>query len=233
MKNQKGRRGRVVILKDGPYVVTGGLPLEENVIVVDENGDAVTWAKGKTYPTREKYSLCRCGRSRNKPYCDGSHSTGRFDGTENAVRDGYLEQAGWITGPELVLTDAEPLCAVARFCDPAGGVWQLTENSDDTESKAMAVREACLCPAGRLVAWNRRTNKAIEPTFKPSIGLVQDPYKKVSGPVWVRGRVPVLSSDGRLYEIRNRVTLCRCGASKNKPFCDGSHISIAFSDRKK
>jgi len=234
MKNQNNdERGRVVILKDGPYLVTGRLPLEENIIAVDKNGDAITWAKGIPYPTRDKYSLCRCGQSRSKPFCDGSHTTVRFDGTETAAKGKYLEQAGQITGPGLVLTDAEPLCAVARFCDPAGGVWQLTEQSDDPEAKAMAVREACLCPSGRLVIWNRRTGKAIEPTFKRSVGLVQDPYKKVSGPIWIKGRVPVISSDGTRYEIRNRVTLCRCGASENKPFCDGSHISIGFSDSKK
>ena len=52
----------------------------------------------------------------------------------------------------------------------------------------------------------------------------------MSGPLWVRGGVPVVSADGTPYEIRNRVTLCRCGASQNKPFCDGSHASIGFTD---
>ena len=53
----------------------------------------------------------------------------------------------------------------------------------------------------------------------------------VSGPIWVRGGIPVVAADGHAYEIRNRVTLCRCGASSNKPFCDGSHASIKFSDQ--
>ena len=38
------------------------------------------------------------------------------------------------------------------------------------------------------------------------------------------------SADGTTYEIRNRVTLCRCGASQNKPFCDGSHWEVEFRD---
>ena len=37
-------------------------------------------------------------------------------------------------------------------------------------------------------------------------------------------------ADGSAYEIRNRVALCRCGASGNKPFCDGSHVSSGFND---
>ena len=71
---------------------------------------------------------------------------------------------------------------------------------------------------------------AVEPHFEPSIGLVQDTAKGVSGPLWVRGGVQVLGADGSAYEIRNRVALCRCGASGNKPFCDGSHVSSGFSD---
>jgi CDGSH-type Zn-finger protein len=39
----------------------------------------------------------------------------------------------------------------------------------------------------------------------------------------VRGEIPIQSADGKIYRIRNRVTLCRCGKSLNKPFCDSSH----------
>ena len=60
--------------------------------------------------------------------------------------------------------------------------------------------------------------------------LVEDPQEQCSGPIWLRGRIPVVSADGFAYEVRNRVTLCRCGASKNKPFCDASHYAIKFND---
>lgn len=93
------------------------------------------------------------------------------------------------------------------------------------------VHEAGHCPAGRLVARDRTTGKAIEPHLEPSIGLVQDTAEGISGPIWVRGGIPVVAADGTTYEVRNRVTLCRCGASSNKPFCDGSHASTRFSDK--
>jgi hypothetical protein len=80
------------------------------------------------------------------------------------------------------------------------------------------------------VAWDRTTKHALEPKLPASIGLVQDPARHVSGPLWVRGGIPVVAADGTTYEIRNRVALCRCGASSNKPFCDGSHASIKFRD---
>jgi CDGSH-type Zn-finger protein len=50
------------------------------------------------------------------------------------------------------------------------------------------------------------------------------------GPLLVRGGIPVESEDGRPYEVRNRVTLCRCGHSRNKPFCDGTHDQIGFRE---
>jgi len=50
------------------------------------------------------------------------------------------------------------------------------------------------------------------------------------GPIWVKGGVPVESADASVFENRNRVTLCRCGGSKNKPFCDGTHLKDRFND---
>ncbi len=80
------------------------------------------------------------------------------------------------------------------------------------------------------MAWDRETKEPLEPHFERSIGIVEDPAEGVAGPLWVRGGIPVVAADGEPYEVRNRVTLCRCGASKNKPFCDASHASIGFTD---
>ncbi|HXR89437.1 MAG TPA: CDGSH iron-sulfur domain-containing protein, partial [Steroidobacteraceae bacterium] len=84
--------------------------------------------------------------------------------------------------------------------------------------------------AGRLVAWDKNTGAPVEPVLPVSIGVVEDPDQQCSGPLWLRGGIEVVSSDGFAYEVRNRVTLCRCGESKNKPFCDGTHIEIGFRD---
>ena len=128
----------------------------------------------------------------------------------------------------MSLTDAEDLCAFARFCDPKGRIWNLVNRTDDPAARKDFVQEACDCPSGRLVAWDNATGKPIEPKFEPSAALVEDPAKNCSGPVWLRGGVQVVAADGFEYEVRNRVTLCRCGASQNKPFCDGQHAAIGF-----
>ena len=64
---------------------------------------------------------------------------------------------------------------------------------------------------GRLVAWDNTTGKPLEPELPVSIGLVEDQPEKCSGPIWLRGGIPVVSADGFAYEVRNRGTLCRCG----------------------
>ena len=69
-----------------------------------------------------------------------------------------------------------------------------------------------------------RPGEAIEPDLEKSIVVIEYPPRGEHGPLWVRGGIPVVSADGEPYEVRNRVTLCRCGKSENKPFCDGSHI---------
>lgn len=232
MKTKKDANGcKIKITKDGPYLVSGGLPLGKDIIVSNDAGDSVDWKKGEHYPDKESYSLCRCGKSGSGPYCDGSHTDIAFDGTETASKKKFSEQASEIKGPDLDLKDAEALCATARFCHGREGrVWELTKESKDPKKKGIAVRQACNCPAGRLVACDKKTGKAIEPQHEPSIGLIEDPVAKVSGPIWVKGNVQIESSDGSKYEIRNRVTLCRCGKSANKPFCDGTHIDAGFND---
>ncbi|MFZ2414444.1 MAG: CDGSH iron-sulfur domain-containing protein [Minisyncoccia bacterium] len=228
--NKKGNQ-KITITKDGPYVVSGNIPLDKETILTDENHCSYKWGKGEEYPLKENYSLCRCGQSKNKPYCDGSHSAVHFDGTETASTQFYNELAQTIEGPGLDLKDVQELCASARFCDREEGAWDLTQRlSGDSKCRDLAIEECSNCPSGRLVAIDKKTGKPIEPKLDKSISLVEDPEAKVSGPLWVKGGIPIESSKGMNYEVRNRVTLCRCGKSRNKPYCDGSHISVKFND---
>jgi CDGSH-type Zn-finger protein len=214
---------RIKVSKNGPYLVSGRIPLIKMVISCDGQGTPREWSEGEKFRKQDKCGLCRCGQSRNKPFCDGSHLKVNFDGTETADRKLNMEKIKRIDGPSLEMSDVEILCASARFCHRGGEIWSLAPRSDDPQKRRTAIEDACDCPSGRLVVWDKKTGKAIEPAFEPSIGLVEDPSIGVSGPIWVRGRIPVESGDGKVYEVRNRVTLCRCGKSSNKPFCDSSH----------
>ena len=211
------------VCKNGPYLVSGSIPLFRLIIKCDNQGIPAEWLMGKKLQTAEKYSLCRCGQSQNKPFCDGTHLKVNFDGTETSNREPHANQAKETDGPELKLKDAEILCASARFCHRGGDIWQVIPRSDEAKAKKNAIENACDCPSGRLVVIDKKTGKTIEPSLEKSIGLIEDPGVGVDGPLWARGGIPVYSAEGKLYEVRNRVTLCRCGKSSNKPFCDSSH----------
>ncbi len=86
----------------------------------------------------------------------------------------------------MTLSDAEDLCAFARFCDPGGKIWNLIEQTDDPKDRDLVIREANHCPAGRLVVHDKKTGKEIEHELPKSIGVVEDPALECSGPLWVR-----------------------------------------------
>ncbi len=229
-EKSNGAAMRIVVTKNGPYKVSGKVPLALQTIQPNTEKLSWEWVEGRGFETESEYELCRCGHSKHKPFCDGTHDLIGFDGTETASRQPFARQAGTEDGPSLVLSDAEELCAFARFCDPGGKIWSLVPKSDDPSARKLATREAMHCPSGRLVLHDRKSGAAFEPELPPSIGVVEDPALGGSGPLWVRGGVRVESENGVPYEVRNRVTLCRCGASANKPFCNGSHASIRFND---
>jgi CDGSH-type Zn-finger protein len=219
------KKQRITITKDGPYLVSGSVPLGLATIEVNAEGESVKWGQGKNFPDAETTHLCRCGESKNKPFCDGSHAKVGFDGTETASRAPFREQAQVVDGPDLQLADAEVLCAFARFCDPNGRIWTMPPDSDDAKTRANLVRQAGDCASGRLVVIDKATGKAVEPELPKSIGIVEDPSRECSGPLWARGGLELIGADGTAYEVRNRMTLCRCGRSENKPFCNGAHAS--------
>jgi CDGSH-type Zn-finger protein len=221
---------KIVVSKHGPYLISGNIPLTAQIITPNKEGFSWDWKQGKTFDTKLEYALCRCGRSTTKPFCDGTHKKIRFERNLTATRTPFARQAETFDGPTLTLSDAENLCAFARFCDPAGKIWGLIQETDSKEARDLVIREANHCPGGRLVVHDKKTGKEIEDQLPPSIGVIEDPALGCSGPLWVRGGVTIESEDGKPYEVRNRVTLCRCGSSDNMPFCNGSHASIKFQD---
>jgi len=221
---------KITVTKNGPYIVAGSVPLDKEIIEAGPDGIPLRWGMGEKYPLRKACRLCRCGASKTKPYCDNTHLSINFDGTETAGYKNFSEMNDPTIGPDLIMNDAEKFCAVALFCHRAGDAWNLTEKSSDPEARKTAIQEAFDCPSGRLVAADKKTGQPMEPEFEPSISVVEDRAHMVSGPLWVKGGVPIISAEGKPYETRNRVTLCRCSASKNKPFCDGSHCNTKFND---
>lgn len=226
MENHKGKP-QIKVIKGGPYLVTGNVPLFEKIIV--SKGKCYEFNAGCELPQSDEYYLCRCGKSKNKPFCDGSHGNIGFVGTETASKEKYLDRAELIEGPGIDLLD-DHRCAFGRFCHrEEGNVWELVKNSDKQECISEAIIAASECPAGRLTAIDK-TGEMIEPFYEPTIEIIQDPEKELSAGIFIKGNIPIESEDGIIYEIRNRAALCRCGKSVNKPFCDAAHMLIKFKD---
>jgi CDGSH-type Zn-finger protein/uncharacterized Fe-S cluster protein YjdI len=128
-----------------------------NTVRVRENGPLAIHAPLQIagQPAGYRATLCRCGASKNKPWCDGSHAAAGFSAT------------------------GEP---------PA------------KESPPLAVRNG-------------------------PVAVIPLP----NGPLQVKGPLEVVSGTGRTINRVEEAFLCRCGASKNKPYCDGSHKAAGFT----
>jgi CDGSH-type Zn-finger protein len=219
---------RIKITEDGPYLVSGGIPVRE--MIITPVGHHYVFKEGRELPQADEYALCRCGKSKNAPFCDGTHSHIKFDGRETASREPYNRRVNDITqGGTLNLLD-DGRCAFARFCHTdRGDIWSVTAADDDSRNREAAIKAAQECPAGRLVMVDKDMNP-LEEEFKPEIIIMQDPQKKASAGIFVKGPVTIEAADGESYEVRNRVALCRCGRSSNKPFCDAAHVPAVFND---
>ena len=109
-------------------------------------------------------------------------------------------------------------------------MWKIVKTAQEEAGLDEAVHQIGQCPSGRLVALDNNTGTAIVQRIPVEIVLVDDLEKECAGPLWLRGQIAVIAADGTSYEPRDRVTLCRCGYSANKPFCDGSHVAASFCE---
>ena len=181
----------------------------------------MTWSNREELEHPPTYLLCRCGQSENKPFCDGTHAFELFDGTETTSTNTSRERAEVHDGPGLrVLKDGE-LCQHAGFCTNKVTNWfEMIPKTDDHQVRVQLLGMIEHCPSGALSY--ELEGETIEPDLPVAICPVTD------GPLFVSGGIEIERVSGELLEPRNRVTLCRCGRSSNRPFCDGTHFEIEF-----
>ena len=213
----------IKVLENGPYVVIGGVPLNRKSVVFSELHEPLTWRKDATLESDGTYRLCRCGQSSHKPFCDNTHARVGFDGTETAPTTPSVARARRFVGTGITMTDDSILCMHGGFCgNHVEKVWQMMEHTDDSRVRFTVMQMVEQCPSGKL--GYEIDGVPIEPDLPEAVSVTKD------GPYWVTGGIPVTMSNGQTLEVRNRVTLCRCGQSKIKPLCDGSHAEIPFKE---
>ena len=214
---------RIKVRSNGPYLVEGGIPVRRKSRILSDQGEALTWRKEALVDAGESCVLCRCGKSDAKPYCDGNHVHAAFDGTEVADAGLRADRAVAYPGTQLMVRHDRTICAFATFCEnKITDVWEMSEKTDDIAVRSQVVAMIERCPSGALTYELLPSGETIEPDLPQEISVIQD------GPLWAMGGITIERADGERVEIRNRVTLCRCGASNNKPFCDGTHLDIKF-----
>jgi CDGSH-type Zn-finger protein len=205
---------KITCLPNGPYSVSAP---SDAVSLQRENG--------ATLEARGKVALCRCGGSSNKPFCDGTHRTNGFSDRNTADPGGNRRVA--YAGKGITIFDNRAICAHAGFCtDGLKSVFRMkAEPWIDPDGAAVAEVVATIekCPSGAL-SYARDGVEAPPPPRPAMVTVMND------GPYSVTGSVELTAIPFGDGASREHYTLCRCGGSKNKPFCDGSHWHIGFKD---
>lgn len=229
---------RIVVKKNGSYSIKGGIPLVTKTQVVSEHGEPLTWQKdGEIAVSEGEYYLCRCGQSCDQPFCDSTHRKVGFDGTESADT-GVTEKRAmkFPRGTRIIVKKDRSLCTQSGFCGlREAGMNQLVAATQDTKIRSLVMAMVERCPSGALTYRIEADGNDIEPDLPQQIAVTIEVLTDgpIAGPLWVTGGIPVERSDGQPLEIRNRVTLCNCGHSGNKPLCDGTHRNLALREARR
>ncbi len=230
---------KIVIMQNGSYHVFGNVPLIHKTQVVSEYGEPLTWKKEKEYEVKKKegyefYGLCRCGHSKNKPYCDGCHRENKFDGTETAdTRTSAEREYINRSSKGIVVKQDGYLCMLSGFCgNRQTSIGRLISQTSEPRTRAEIISMIERCPAGAYSYAMKLEEANIEPDLPTQIAVTTEITSDgpIEGPLWVTGNIPIERSDGKPFETRNRVTLCNCGHSWKKPLCDGAHRTIQQRD---
>lgn len=219
---------RIIVIRNGPYVVRGNVPLVSKTQVVSERGEPLTWKMDGVLATgEEEYHLCRCGQSSRQPFCDGCHRNIGFDGTESADNGETAHQVMNIPGSSHLQVRMDfTLCMKSGFCGLQDtSIFELAPASNDTNSRLLAISMVEHCPSGALTYRIDALGPDIEPDLPRQVAVTTEITADgpIPGPLWVTGGIPVERSNGQLLGTRHRVTLCNCGQSHIKPLCDGTH----------
>ena len=180
---------------------------------------------GAEIEVKPAMALCRCGQSRNKPFCDGSHKDAGFEsrGGDPAGPDKLLTYEG----AELTVTYNPLLCSHAAECGRlAGHVFNPSEKpwvQPDKGTVAEVEAVIAACPSGALAL--KRGDGSREHRLAERCDITIEK----NGPYWVQNVESPVGAQGEGMSSKKYV-LCRCGLSGNKPYCDGTHRDKGWRD---
>ncbi len=204
---------KIEINENGPYMIKDLEKLTGSINTEPENKTVI--------------ALCRCGASRNKPFCDGTHVNTGFSGEKERKKK---HETNEFVGKDITVVDNPGICCHAGECvHGAREVFFSREGNKrishpDNGDKEKIIQTIRKCPSGSL-AYKIDNDVYDEYFSEEEIFIAKD------GPLHIRGGVELDDESGKELISREHYTLCRCGASSNKPFCDGIHKQINFQEK--
>ena len=204
---------KIACAPNGPYLVSDLAP------------SSLRRADDSICETALNAALCRCGGSKTKPFCDGTHKTNGFSDRNSAERSRDPREA--YEGMRITIFDNRSICSHAGHCsDRLKSVFRMNAEpwiDPDGATVESIIETIGKCPSGAL-SYAVDGVEAQPPARPPGVTVTD------SGPYAVSGGIELMNVRFGEGASREHYALCRCGGSKNKPFCDGSHWHIGFKD---
>ena len=217
-------------LPNGPYYLINDM--QPKVVYNLQN------FKGEPLSTTVGIALCRCGASKNKPFCDGTHSVIGFSSANKTLEENddiekivIKDKRRDYPGKEITVHDNRRICSHAAECvNNLSSVFKLGSrpwiNPDGSKMNDI-IEVVRRCPSGALsYSIDGVEYRDPEEQRNPTVTVLKN------GPYHITGGIELIGENIQFGEgaSKEHYTLCRCGASENKPFCDGAHESSKFND---
>jgi CDGSH-type Zn-finger protein/truncated hemoglobin YjbI len=228
-----GATARLAALREAQSGLACAIQASVNGPYLATNADTLTTWLGEAIPTRPQLALCRCGQSRLKPFCDGTHARVDFTGRKDPAR--VPDRRDAYPGTQMTILDNRGTCAHSGFCtDRLKAVFHLGEDPFVVPNGVRMddiVRAVRACPSGALsyALEGVEIRDGVDQRRPPAIEVSKD------GPYRITGGIPLYDGQGddeprNAGASREHYSLCRCGHSRNKPFCSGMHWYVDFHD---
>lgn len=220
---------KILPLPNGPYYLINDM--QPKVVYNLQN------FKGEPLSTTVGTALCRCGGSKNKPFCDGTHNVIRFSSANKTLENDDIkkivikDKRRDYPGKEITVHDNRKICSHAAECvNNLSSVFKLGSRpwiNPDASKMNDIVDVVRRCPSGALsYSIDGVEYRDPEEQRNPTVTVLKN------GPYHITGGIELIGENIQFGEgaSKEHYTLCRCGASENKPFCDGAHKSSNFND---
>jgi CDGSH-type Zn-finger protein len=224
-KDQLKEKPKILPLLNGPFYLLNDM--EPKVVENLQNSE------GEPLSTIRGVALCRCGASKTKPFCDGTHGIIGFSSKNKEALDGNLtikDRRKNYLGKKIIIHDNRKICSHAAECvNNLPSVFKFDARpwiSPDVAEPEQIIKTIEKCPSGALSYSIEGVEYRDQNERSPIVTVLKD------GPYAITGGMDLIGDGIQFAEgfSKEHYTLCRCGASNNKPFCDGTHRTINFKD---